>query len=314
MADTVTGALSSSEQIKANYEKYADKFKDSTKELVNSETFLSLLVAEMTNQDPLEPTSNTEFITQMAQFTSLQYAQDSSKYSIANYASSLVGKTATGTKMEGGTLVTKTGLVESVTKNGDNYTVTIEGTAFELSAISAISAGTSDATGTITGSALGDRISRASMMVGMLATVSLDKDGTPYIDTGIIEAIQVKNGEISAVINGISYKLSDIVEVTYATAPDNGDSTDKTGDTDKTDKVGDTEASDKTDDTGSTEDTQPTDDIEDVTEETLDEMLGEMLGDLMDELDEQQDVEEQTSGLEPEEYAEDLQDVTQAEL
>lgn len=310
MADTVTGALSSSEQIKANYEKYADKFKDSTKELVNSETFLSLLVAEMTNQDPLEPTSNTEFITQMAQFTSLQYAQDSSKYSIANYASSLVGKTATGTKMEGGTLVTKTGLVESVTKNGDNYTVTIDGTAFELSAISAISAGTSDATGTITGSALGDQISRASMMVGMLATVSVDKDGTPYIDTGIIEAIQVKNGEISAVINGIAYKLSDIVEVTYATAPDNGDSTDKTGDADAADKAGDTEASDKPGEAGSTDNTQPTDDIEDVTEETLDEMLGY----LMDELDEQQDVEEQTSGLEPEEYAEDLQDVTQVEL
>ena len=305
MADTVTGALSSSEQIKANYEKYADKFKDSTKELVNSETFLSLLVAEMTNQDPLEPTSNTEFITQMAQFTSLQYAQDSSKYSIANYASSLVGKTATGTKMEGGTLVTKTGLVESVTKNGDNYTVTIDGTAFELTAISAISAGDSDATGTITGSALGDQISRASMMVGMLATVSVDKDGTPYIDTGIIKAIQVKNGEISAVINGIAYKLTDIIEVTYATAPDNGDSTDKTGDADK---AGDTEAS--TGEAGSTDNTQPTDDIEDVTEETLDEMLGY----LMDELDEQQDVEEQTSGLEPEEYAEDLQDVTQVEL
>lgn len=310
MADTVTGALSSSEQIKANYEKYADKFKDSTKELVNSETFLSLLVAEMTNQDPLEPTSNTEFITQMAQFTSLQYAQDSSKYSIANYASSLVGKTATGTKMEGGTLVTKTGLVESVTKNGDNYTVTIDGTAFELTAVSAISAGASDATGTITGSALGDQISRASMMVGMLATVSVDKDGTPYIDTGIIEAIQVKNGEISAVINGIAYKLTDIIEVTYATAPDNGNSTDKTGDADATDKAGDTEASDKPGEAGSTDNTQPTDDIEDVTEETLDEMLGY----LMDELDEQQDVEEQTSGLEPEEYAEDLQDVTQVEL
>lgn len=307
MADTVTGAMSSSEQIKANYEKYADKFKDSTKELVNSETFLSLLVAEMTNQDPLEPSSNTEFISQMAQFTSLTYAQDSSKYAMANYASSLVGKTATGTKMDGGNLVTKTGVVESVTKNGDNYTVTIDGTPFELSAISGVSTGASNATGTITGSALGDQISRASMMVGMLATVSLDKDGTPYVDTGIIEAIQVKNGEISAVINGIAYKLSDIVEVTYATASDNGDSTDKTGDADK---VGDTEASDKTDEAGSTEDTTPTDDIEDVTEETLDEMLGN----LMDELDEQQDVEEQTSGLEPEEYAEDLQDVTQVEL
>lgn len=305
MADGIADILSSSQQIQSNYKKYADKFKDSTKELVNSETFLSLLVAEMTNQDPLEPTSNTEFITQMAQFTSLQYAQDSSTYSMANYASSLVGKTATGTKMDGGNLVTKTGVVESVTKTGDKYTVTIDGTAFELSAISAISTGTS--TGTITGSALGDQISRASMMVGMQATVSVDKDGTPYIDTGIIESIQVKNGEISAVINGISYKLTDIVEVKYATAqaPDDGGSTDKPDDTDASDKTGETESP------AEPTPEQATDDIDDVTEDMLDEMLD----DLMDSLDEQtEDVEEQTSELETEEYAEDLQDVTQDEL
>ncbi len=305
MADGIADILSSSQQIQSNYKKYADKFKDSTKELVNSETFLSLLVAEMTNQDPLEPTSNTEFITQMAQFTSLQYAQDSSTYSMANYASSLVGKTATGTKMDGGNLVTKTGVVESVTKTGDKYTVTIDGTAFELSAISAISAGTS--AGVTTGSALGDQISRASMMVGMQATVSVDKDGTPYIDTGIIESIQVKNGEISAVINGISYKLTDIVEVKYSTvqAPDDGDSTDKPDGTDASDKTGETESP------AEPTPEQPTGDIDDVTEDMLDEMLD----DLMDSLDEQtEDVEEQTSELETEEYAEDLQDVTQDEL
>ena len=61
MAGT-SGILSSSEQIQANYEKYKSKFKDATEKMVNSDTFLSLLVAEMTNQDPMEPTSNTEFV------------------------------------------------------------------------------------------------------------------------------------------------------------------------------------------------------------------------------------------------------------
>ncbi len=67
--------LTGDEQIRYNHEKYKDKFKDANADLVNAETFLNLLVAEMTNQDPLEPTSNTEFITQMAQFSQLQYLQ-----------------------------------------------------------------------------------------------------------------------------------------------------------------------------------------------------------------------------------------------
>lgn len=301
MADSVFDMLSSADQIKANYSNYADKFKDSTKELVNSETFLSLLVAEMTNQDPLEPTSNTEFITQMAQFTQLQYSQDASTYSMANYASSLVGKNATGTKMDGGNLVTKTGTVESVTKNGDKYTVTIDGTAFDLSAVSAISAANSS--GITTGGALGDQISRASMMVGMQATVSVDKDGTPFVDSGIISAIQVKNGEISAVINGLSYKLSDIVEVKYATVDAPDESTDPSDNTDQTDPT------DKVDETAPAE--NETDDLEDV----VDDMLDEMIEDIIDSLDdEEDDITDPTEELEPEIYEEDLQDITREEL
>lgn len=49
MAGT-SGILSSSEQIQANYEKYKSKFKDATEKMVNSDTFLSLLVAEMTDR------------------------------------------------------------------------------------------------------------------------------------------------------------------------------------------------------------------------------------------------------------------------
>lgn len=38
----------------------------------NEETFLTLLVSQLKNQDPLQPTDGTQFVTQLAQFSSLE--------------------------------------------------------------------------------------------------------------------------------------------------------------------------------------------------------------------------------------------------
>lgn len=219
MADGLTVPLSSSEQIQSNYEKYKDKFKDSTEELVNSDTFLSLLVAEMTNQDPMEPTSNTEFVTQMAQFTSLTYNKDAAQYSKSNYASSLVGKTVTAQKMDGSELITKTGVVETVMKSGDNYTVKIDGVSFDISKVTSISetGSGSSSTGILGGNSLGSLIASASMMIGMSATVNPAVNGGSALDSGLIESIQVKDGQVKVIINDIAYDLEDIVEVAYPT-------------------------------------------------------------------------------------------------
>lgn len=244
MADT-SRVLSSSEQIQANYEKYKSKFKDSTEEMVSSDTFLSLLVAEMTNQDPMEPTSNTEFVTQMAQFTSLQYSKDSATYSMSNYASSLVGKTVTASKMDGSKQVTKTGVVESVMKSGKTYTLKIDGVSFDISNVTSIGTTSDSGTGnTSSGSSLGELIARASMMIGMSATVNPGVEGGSLLDSGIISSIQVKDGQVRVIINDKGYLLEDIVEVAYPkidsgddnTSDKTEDSTDKTGDvTDKED-------------------------------------------------------------------------------
>lgn len=230
MADSISGILNSAEQAQSNYEKHKDKYVDSTNELVNSETFMQLLVAEMTNQDPLEPTSNTEFISQLATFSQMQYARDSSTYAMANYAASLVGKTATASKMDGKNLVTKTGVVESVTKNTSNnsYTVKIDGESFDLSKITAVSDTPKDSSsdssdGLLNSSnALGDSIARASSMVGMYASVKKTENGVSTEDEGFIASIRIKDGVISAVINDKVYALADITEVTYATVIDDG--------------------------------------------------------------------------------------------
>ncbi len=289
MADT-SRVLSSSEQIQANYEKYKSKFKDSTEEMVSSDTFLSLLVAEMTNQDPMEPTSNTEFVTQMAQFTSLQYSKDSATYSMSNYASSLVGKTVTASKMDGSKQVTKTGVVESVMKSGKTYTLKIDGVSFDISNVTSIGTTSDSSSGnTSSGSSLGELIARASMMIGMSATVNPGVEGGSLLDSGIISSIQVKDGQVRVIINDKGYLLDDIVEVAYPTIDSGDDNTsDKTEDS--TDKTGD--VTDK-EDSGTQEQSAEalsyaaaqTDisDLEEVTGEIIpDRTVGEDIADLED--------------------------------
>jgi flagellar basal-body rod modification protein FlgD len=40
--------------------------------MANEQTFLQLLVAQLKNQDPLQPQDGTQFVAQLAQFSSLE--------------------------------------------------------------------------------------------------------------------------------------------------------------------------------------------------------------------------------------------------
>jgi len=46
---------------------------------ISIEDFLRILTTQLNNQDPLKPMDNTEFVAQLAQFTSLQEAQQSNE-------------------------------------------------------------------------------------------------------------------------------------------------------------------------------------------------------------------------------------------
>lgn len=60
---------------------------------LDKDAFLQLLVAQMKYQDPLEPTSNTEYISQFATFSELEQMQNMSATLELSRASSLVGQT-----------------------------------------------------------------------------------------------------------------------------------------------------------------------------------------------------------------------------
>lgn len=59
---------------------------------MDKDAFLQLLVAQMKYQDPLEPTSNTEYISQYAQFSQVEQMQNMAASSDLARASALVGQ------------------------------------------------------------------------------------------------------------------------------------------------------------------------------------------------------------------------------
>ena len=106
------------------------KEKDST---YSKDTFLKLLVAEVQNQDPLEPTSNTEWISQYATFSELEAMQNMSASFDLSRASTLVGKTVVlQTTSDTGKVTTIQGKVDYVTYEGNKAYLSVNGSLYSI--------------------------------------------------------------------------------------------------------------------------------------------------------------------------------------
>ncbi len=84
---------------------------------LDKNAFLQLLVTEMQNQDPLNPTDDTSFIAQLAQFSSLEQMQQVSTNTDASQALSMVGQQIDYTDPSDATQ-TLTGTVSGVSFSG----------------------------------------------------------------------------------------------------------------------------------------------------------------------------------------------------
>ncbi|HIW33848.1 MAG TPA: flagellar hook capping protein [Candidatus Paenibacillus intestinavium] len=100
---------------KSNVSKAAAKSNE-----LGKDQFLSILVAQLRNQDPMNPMSDTDFIAQMAQFTSVEQLSNMAgelaliRQNIGS-ASSLIGKTVTWNEFdETGKVIQRSGVVDSI--------------------------------------------------------------------------------------------------------------------------------------------------------------------------------------------------------
>lgn len=101
--------------------------------------FMQLLVAQMKYQDPLEPTSNTEYIQQYATFSELEQMQNMSQNISLSRASDLVGKTViVNTKDSSGNTVQVEGKVDYVTYSSGEAYVNISGDSYSADDVYAV--------------------------------------------------------------------------------------------------------------------------------------------------------------------------------
>lgn len=107
---------------------------------LGKDAFLNLLVTQMRYQDPLNPTSDKDFLAQMAQFSSLEQMQNLNASSQMSQGYSLIGKVVTATVINETTLESKTveGFVDAVNmKSGKTYLL-VDGQEVELSQVSKV--------------------------------------------------------------------------------------------------------------------------------------------------------------------------------
>ena len=101
--------------------------------------FMQLLVAQMKYQDPLEPTSNTEYISEYATFTQVEQLSSMSDAMTLQTASNLVGKTViVNTEDSSGNTVQIEGKVDYITyDNGDVY-LNIDGNSYSADNVASV--------------------------------------------------------------------------------------------------------------------------------------------------------------------------------
>lgn len=107
---------------------------------LGKDDFLKLLITQLSNQDPTNPMEDTEFISQMAQFSSLEQMTNMSnafskmsEFLNSQEAASTIGKTV---ELNIGDTTT-TGIVQGATR-GENPQVLVNGMYYDMDKISAI--------------------------------------------------------------------------------------------------------------------------------------------------------------------------------
>lgn len=104
--------------------------------------FMTLLIAQLRNQDPLQPVEQQDFLSQLAQFSTLESMEglgdrfgDLLKLQELSYGADLIGKSVAYEDVGG----PMTGVVQAAYMEGDRLMLDLDGARIEAASVLAVS-------------------------------------------------------------------------------------------------------------------------------------------------------------------------------
>lgn len=99
---------------------------------LNQDDFLKLLVAQLQAQDPLNPQTDTQFIAQMASFSSLEQSKEMQQNMASMQANDLIGRTVS---LNDANNALMSGTVSGVIMQSGVPQIVVDGVPYDLSAV-----------------------------------------------------------------------------------------------------------------------------------------------------------------------------------
>ena len=206
-----------------------DKSKSTSKRkaTLGMDDFLKLLAAQFEHQDITNPTSNTEFISELAQFSSLSAMSTLNQYSNKQYASSLIGKEVEVTSTDASdNKITYDGDVIGTRSSGDKIELALKVDGSKdpkycnISDVTEVAIGNKDTdilNMLIEIAQYSDNRYAASLIGKTVEVQSKGSDGKITALQGVVKNTAFLNGNITLTVNcngkDGTYKISDITKV-----------------------------------------------------------------------------------------------------
>jgi flagellar basal-body rod modification protein FlgD len=221
-ANTISGIENIVSQTAATTQSQTSSMKS-----VGKDEFMKLLLAQLKNQNPLEPMDGTDFAAQLAQFSSLEQLKNLNttletqgvNQMTFGYAQSvnMIGKEAVANS--GNTVTANgrtTGLNYSLAKDAQSVTISImdkNGRLIKTWDESAKTAGMNSSTWDCSGVAKGDYTYQINAKDSSGAVVTANT-----MTTGVVTAVHFRGNQILVTLNGREVPLGEIIAIK---TPDN---------------------------------------------------------------------------------------------
>lgn len=198
-------------EVSAMYNSTTETSRTSSNEL-DQDAFLSILVTQLQNQDPTSPMDNTEFVSQLAQFSALEQMQQINSGTKLAQASNMVGRYIYAITSDEDSVVSEVfGKVDGMYIEDDEAYLLVGENKIALEDV--VASYDSD---TVENVDVIQSLLNSTGLIGKYAkgTITVDDETIPV--EGIVDSIEVEDGNVYAIIGENKVNIINIESVVAA--------------------------------------------------------------------------------------------------